>query len=45
MKACQGLLINIKSQDAYVTHADSMTPYYPNLDEEKLQRHELAIVL
>ncbi|KAG8527036.1 U2 snRNP component prp10 [Bacidia gigantensis] len=31
--------------DAYVQSADSMVPYYPNLDEEKLLRHELNIVL
>ncbi|KAI9803965.1 MAG: hypothetical protein M1833_000246 [Piccolia ochrophora] len=31
--------------DAYVQGADGMVPYYPTLDEEKLGRHELAIVL
>ena len=31
--------------DAYVQSADAMVPYYPNLDDEKMQRHELAIVL
>ncbi|KAL9126153.1 MAG: hypothetical protein Q9217_004749 [Psora testacea] len=31
--------------DAYVQSADSMVPYYPNLDEEKMLRHELNIVL
>ncbi|KAL8943745.1 MAG: hypothetical protein Q9216_000851 [Gyalolechia sp. 2 TL-2023] len=31
--------------DAYVQGADGMIPYYPNLDEEHLQRHELGIVL
>jgi splicing factor 3B subunit 1 len=31
--------------DAYVQGADGMVPYYPNLDEERLQRHELFIVL
>ncbi|MCJ1446259.1 MAG: hypothetical protein MMC23_006764 [Stictis urceolatum] len=31
--------------DAYVQGADGMVPYYPNLDEKRLQRHELAIVL
>lgn len=31
--------------DAYVQGADAMIPYYPNMDEEKLNRHELAIVL
>ena len=31
--------------NAYVQGADSMVPYYPNLDEERLNRHELAIVL
>ncbi|KAL8763568.1 MAG: hypothetical protein Q9184_000695 [Pyrenodesmia sp. 2 TL-2023] len=31
--------------DAYVQGADGMIPYYPNLDEDHLQRHELGIVL
>ena len=31
--------------DAYVQSADAMVPYYPNLDEERLQRHELSIIL
>ena len=31
--------------NAYVQGADSMIPYYPNMDEERLQRHELMIVL
>ena len=31
--------------DAYVQCADAMIPYYPNMDEERLNRHELAIVL
>ncbi|KAI9749769.1 MAG: hypothetical protein M1835_001493 [Candelina submexicana] len=31
--------------DAYVQGADAMVPFYPNLDEEKLNRHELAIVI
>ncbi|KAI4115150.1 MAG: hypothetical protein LQ345_004202 [Seirophora villosa] len=31
--------------DAYVQGADGIIPYYPNLDEERLQRHELGIVL
>ncbi|KAI9753640.1 MAG: plasma membrane calcium [Chaenotheca gracillima] len=31
--------------DAYVQGADGMVPYYPNLDEENMARHELAIVL
>ncbi|KAI9876035.1 MAG: hypothetical protein M1830_005329 [Pleopsidium flavum] len=31
--------------DAYVQGADGMVPYYPNMDEEKLDRHELAIVI
>lgn len=31
--------------NAYVQSADSMIPYYPNMDEERLNRHELAIVL
>ncbi|KAI9835149.1 MAG: U2 snRNP component prp10 [Sarea resinae] len=31
--------------DAYVQGADAMVPYYPTLDEEKLGRHELEIVI
>lgn len=31
--------------DAYVQGADSMVPYYPNLDDEKIDRSELAIIL
>ncbi|EFQ35244.1 splicing factor 3B subunit 1 [Colletotrichum graminicola] len=31
--------------DAYVQGADAMVPYYPNLDEEKVDRSELAIML
>lgn len=31
--------------DAYVQAADAMVPYYPNLDEDKQDRPELAIVL
>lgn len=31
--------------DAYVQGADAMVPYYPNLDEDKIDRPELAIVL
>jgi len=31
--------------DAYVHSADSMVPYYPNLEDEKLVRHELFITL
>lgn len=31
--------------DAYVQGADAMVPYYPNLAEEGLARHELAIVI
>lgn len=31
--------------DAYVQGADAMVPYYPNLAEEGLGRHELGIVL
>lgn len=31
--------------DAYVHSADAMVPYYPNLDDEKMRRPELAIVL
>ncbi|KAL1876381.1 hypothetical protein VTK73DRAFT_9396 [Phialemonium thermophilum] len=31
--------------DAYVHAADAMVPYYPNLDEDSIDRSELAIVL
>ncbi|KAF2403815.1 putative splicing factor 3B subunit 1 [Trichodelitschia bisporula] len=31
--------------DAYVHSADSMVPYYPSLEGEALERHELYIVL
>lgn len=31
--------------NAYVQGADAMVPYFPSLDEEHLNRHELAIVL
>ncbi|WYZ34995.1 hypothetical protein EsH8_I_001271 [Colletotrichum jinshuiense] len=31
--------------DAYVQGADAMVPYYPNLDEENVDRSELAIML
>ncbi|KAI9840798.1 MAG: hypothetical protein M1838_003895 [Thelocarpon superellum] len=31
--------------DAYVQSADAMVPYYPTLGEEKMERHELAIVI
>ncbi|KAF3905315.1 hypothetical protein ABW20_dc0104201 [Dactylellina cionopaga] len=31
--------------NAYVQSADSMVPFYPNLDEEKLQRKELYIMV
>ncbi|GAB0132868.1 hypothetical protein EsDP_00001290 [Epichloe bromicola] len=31
--------------DAYVQCADAMVPYYPNLDDEKIDRPELAIML
>jgi len=31
--------------DAYVQGADAMVPYWPSLDDEKLKRHELSIVL
>ena len=31
--------------DAYVQGADAMVPYYPNLDEDTIDRPELAIVL
>ncbi|KAL2353140.1 U2 snRNP component prp10 [Cryomyces antarcticus] len=31
--------------DAYVQSADAMVPYYPDLDEEKLLRHELSIMI
>ncbi|KXL46509.1 MAG: hypothetical protein FE78DRAFT_89369 [Acidomyces sp. 'richmondensis'] len=31
--------------DAYVQSADAMVPYYPPIDDEKVKRHELMIVL
>ncbi|KAF3902097.1 hypothetical protein ABW21_db0202395 [Orbilia brochopaga] len=31
--------------NAYVQSADSMVPFYPNLDEDKLQRNELYIMV
>jgi splicing factor 3B subunit 1 len=31
--------------NAYVQSADALVPYYPNLDEERLVRHELYIVV
>lgn len=31
--------------DAYVQAADAMVPYYPNLDDDKIDRPELAIIL
>ncbi|KAL0640499.1 U2 snRNP component prp10 [Maublancomyces gigas] len=31
--------------NAYVQSADCLVPFYPNLDEEKLLRHELSIVI
>ncbi|KAA8909869.1 armadillo-type protein [Sphaerosporella brunnea] len=31
--------------NAYVQSADALVPYYPNLDEERLLRHELYIVV
>ncbi|KAF1808135.1 ARM repeat-containing protein [Eremomyces bilateralis CBS 781.70] len=31
--------------DAYVQNSDGMVPYYPNMEDEKLARHELLIVL
>ncbi|KAF4123492.1 splicing factor 3B subunit 1 [Geosmithia morbida] len=31
--------------DAYVQGADAMVPYYPNLEEDKIDRPELAIIL
>jgi splicing factor 3B subunit 1 len=31
--------------DAYVQGADAMIPYYPNLADEGLARHELAIII
>lgn len=31
--------------DAYVQAADSMVPYYPNLEDERMDRPELAIVI
>ncbi len=30
---------------AYTQSADSMVPFYPDLDDEKMVRHELAIVI
>ncbi|KZF25912.1 splicing factor 3B subunit 1 [Xylona heveae TC161] len=31
--------------DAYVQGADSMVPYYPTFDDDKLARHELGIII
>lgn len=31
--------------DAYVQNADAMIPYYPSLEDEKVHRHELDIVI
>lgn len=31
--------------DAYVQSADAMVPYYPAVEDEKLKRHELFVVL
>jgi splicing factor 3B subunit 1 len=31
--------------DAYVQSADAMVPYYPELGDEKLKRHELYIII
>ncbi|EME38464.1 hypothetical protein DOTSEDRAFT_48672 [Dothistroma septosporum NZE10] len=31
--------------DAYVQSADAMVPYYPVVEDEKLRRHELMVVL
>lgn len=31
--------------DAYVQSADAMVPYYPAMDDEKMIRHELMVVL
>lgn len=31
--------------DAYVQGADAMVPYYPDLDDDRLHRHELGIVI
>ena len=31
--------------DAYVQGADGMVPYYPNLDEDRIDRGELAIIV
>ncbi|KAK2806336.1 hypothetical protein FQN51_007380 [Onygenales sp. PD_10] len=31
--------------DAYVQGADAMVPYYPNLEDEGLARHELSIII
>jgi splicing factor 3B subunit 1 len=30
---------------AYTQSADSMVPFYPDLDDEQMVRHELAIVI
>ena len=32
-------------RSTYVQVADAMVPYYPNLDDEKMHRPELAIVI
>ncbi len=37
--------LNRLYNDAYVQAADAMIPYYPNMDEDRLNRHELSIVL
>jgi splicing factor 3B subunit 1 len=31
--------------DSYVQASDAMIPYYPNLDDERMSRQELAIVI
>jgi len=31
--------------DCYVQSADAIVPYYPNLDDERMDRPELAIVI
>lgn len=30
---------------AYVLSADALVPYYPNMDDEKMDRPDLAIVI
>ncbi|MCJ1373371.1 hypothetical protein MMC20_004599 [Loxospora ochrophaea] len=37
--------VDLVYNDAYVQGADGMVPYYPSMDEESLNRHELEIVI